>query len=1031
MLDIKNSHLRRRRSIPYTFRSNYLQYLLSAILLVWLSSLQGQNKLEQQIKRFTERDGLNTVIFTGIVQDSYGFIWLSTDLGIYRFDGQNFVQYSVFPASDGTKGGLIHLNAASLFCDSRDRIWTSLFWGGVSRLDRNTDRFISYESYWDDEVEYPIKTSHRFMELPTGEVLLESAGTILYFEEEENTFRKWNAGDFGIDSKPLVFGFEGNGTSWWQTERHLTTSFDQKKSQIQLAENIRRIKYLTISKKGIWVLSSQAQLHFYDLQAKRWKNVESRNVQLNRYKIFDLHQDRSGRIWLTLEKGIVYGKIIKENAEQLELTFEELVVEEKAHTLINLNHTLEDKEGRLWFASRGLGLMMLDENKIQFLLGEKSEIELDNLGFSLRNNERAIPFVPAHKKEAALARVRTLYEDEDYSLYEHGRDGMSFVDHTAINPVQYYYEENIPFVGQIVRDRNGDLWWSMDRGIYKSSGKVLNPKAENLEAVFPNYVGRKIEIDLRENVWIGSWADGIVRINPQTNHVEHYNPDKGTGKGLRGINAHRVLSLADSSVWVQTSKGLHKYTYASDSFEFFGPRESFPIHQASLMIKDYEDKLWFVIPHGFMRWDPIRFEAQIFDKSYGLPALVYWGLNISEKGILSATTGEGPFSMDLNSFSRPSAPPKLKFVSVKVQTDSVIRYINLLGKKQLELSHNDEQAEFEFTGFEFGQNGEIEYEYRIGERSNWIKIGSTEKLRIIDPEYGRQALEIRSRNASSNLYSTPAIMDLYVQAPWWARDWAFPVYALILLSFIFLSTRWRTRSLLKNKEKLEATVKERTKQIAKEKDRSEQLLLNILPKEIAGELKKEGRSQAQFMEEVTVIFTDFRDFTKISEKLSPKELVADLNAYFSSFDLIMEKYGIEKIKTIGDSYMAAGGLPTPNSRHAQDVLRAAFEVRDYIREEKRKKKLAEHPYFEIRIGIHSGPVVAGIVGVKKFQYDIWGDTVNTASRMESSGEIDRINISASTYDLLKEEKDFNFLSRGKVFAKGKGEMEMFFVERRS
>jgi guanylate cyclase len=207
---------------------------------------------------------------------------------------------------------------------------------------------------------------------------------------------------------------------------------------------------------------------------------------------------------------------------------------------------------------------------------------------------------------------------------------------------------------------------------------------------------------------------------------------------------------------------------------------------------------------------------------------------------------------------------------------------------------------------------------------------------------------------------------------------------------------------------------------------SEALLLNILPKEIADELKANGSAEPRQFEQVTVMFTDFKNFSKIAEKLSPSELVTEIDTVFKAFDRIIGKCIIEKIKTIGDAYMCAGGLPVPNTSHPFDVVHAAMEIQQFIKLYIQEcRELGKDP-FEIRIGIHTGPVVAGIVGEKKFAYDIWGDTVNTASRMESSGVAGKINISGTTYELIKDK--FNCVYRGKIQAKNKGEIDMYFVE---
>jgi len=224
---------------------------------------------------------------------------------------------------------------------------------------------------------------------------------------------------------------------------------------------------------------------------------------------------------------------------------------------------------------------------------------------------------------------------------------------------------------------------------------------------------------------------------------------------------------------------------------------------------------------------------------------------------------------------------------------------------------------------------------------------------------------------------------------------------------------------------LENKVMQRTHELSEEKKKSDDLLLNILPEEIANELKQTGKTKPRSYDLVTVMFTDFKDFTAESENLSPEDLVTVVDKCFKKFDEITGKYNIEKIKTIGDAYLCVSGLPVQADHNAGNVLKAALEIIDYIKQFRAENQQKGGASFDIRIGIHTGPIVAGVVGNKKFAYDIWGDTVNTAARMEQTSETNRINISESTYNLIKD--DFICESRGKQFAKNKGLINMYYV----
>ncbi len=315
-------------------------------------------------------------------------------------------------------------------------------------------------------------------------------------------------------------------------------------------------------------------------------------------------------------------------------------------------------------------------------------------------------------------------------------------------------------------------------------------------------------------------------------------------------------------------------------------------------------------------------------------------------------------------------------------------------------------------------------------------------LRKMHPDYWSTQLSRRITNLATNNYTLLvntrnsiesanylASFIFRVNKPWYTSTIAFISYLLLLGIIVWSIVKLVNKQLLYIKKKLEEKIKERTSEIEEknrllkeEKKKSDQLLQNILPVKIAEELKATGTVRVQYYDLATIMFLDFKDFSKISQFINPLKLINELNNCFTKFDEITKRHRLEKIKTIGDAYMCAGGIPEQNKTNPFDTILAAFEILSFV-------KIAEENQWlsEVRIGIHTGEILAGVIGKNKFAYDIWGEAVNTASRMETSSESGRINISGETYEIVKDFFDCEY--RGKLEAKHKNQFDMYYVLR--
>ena len=369
-----------------------------------------------------------------------------------------------------------------------------------------------------------------------------------------------------------------------------------------------------------------------------------------------------------------------------------------------------------------------------------------------------------------------------------------------------------------------------------------------------------------------------------------------------------------------------------------------------------------------------------------------------------------------------------EFSKLDGNIDSLISYKTGIGDGQkLDISWRDKFFTFQFALANYANPGAHYFSYKLdGYEKEWSKESTTNTASYNIIPHGNYTLKVRARSGNGDWNKKELAIPIHIQQAFYKTWWFIAFCSALLLGVLMAISQYSLYQSRQREIKLKKEVHARTLDLEREMKKSDELLLNILPSEIAAELKMFGKAKAKRHENVTVFFSDFKGFTLISQLLEPEELVAEIDLCFREFDTIMERYDLEKIKTIGDAYMCAGGIPTPDEGSVVNMVKAALDIQVFMKKLAAEKSAKNQPYFETRIGIHTGPLVSGIVGIRKFAYDIWGDTVNIAARLEDNGEVGKVNISQSTYELVKDR--FECTHRGKITIKHDVEIDMYYVE---
>lgn len=543
-------------------------------------------------------------------------------------------------------------------------------------------------------------------------------------------------------------------------------------------------------------------------------------------------------------------------------------------------------------------------------------------------------------------------------------------------------------------------------------------------------------------VWLGTEHEGVFYVDlsdgfDENAKVRQFKSNNGLPEDHKWIDVYSTIN----GVIFSTSKGI--YRFDKDKYEFFvdtlisinfrdGDRWVYPI------VEDEDFNLWLstgyhdiyeketavayfmkkkqkyiYIPSPFNRIDEFTVEA------------IYPDVD----GICWFGGADGLIRFNTRMLSEDTTRYFPLINKITIGKDSVIYYgvniadsITVVDSLIPEFRYKYNSINFEFTYPYYIRADEVLYQVFLeGFDKGWSKWNNKNIKEYTNLDQDDYVFRVRAKNVFGRI-TEEASYSFTVLPPVYKTWYAYLIYLLAIGSFIIMVIKWRSYIFTLEKHKLELIIADRTEELVKQKERAEEIVSNILPKDTAEELKSTGRATRKSYKMVTVLFSDVQGFTKIAEHMNPHKLLDELDRFFYQFDMVVEKHNIEKIKTIGDAYMCAGGIPEKNRTNPLEVIMAALEMRQYM---KNMKKRSENDW-DIRIGIHTGPVIAGVVGTKKITYDIWGDTVNIASRMESSGEIGEINISGLTHEIVKDY--FECEHRGKMPVKNKGDIDMYFVK---
>lgn len=960
-------------------------------------------------QNYTTKDGLPQSTIFDIVQDSNGFIWFGTEAGLGRFDGINVKTFNLNNGLVGNNIGALHIDRfGSLWIGTNDGL-SIMFEDEVKNYTTKNglpDDFIygieedADGSMWiatryggacrfiGSEIQLFNQTNGFPSDQLTG--VYKDKRDNIWFTTIDKGLVKFNGRDFinytiddGLLSNMVTAVFEDNGGMLWIGTDVGVTMFNGKTFfQFSAKEGIPsdEVEEIVQDFRGdIWLGFSSSGVYRYDGR-KFFKHDGLASDEIRAAFV-----DKRGDIWF----GTFLGGI-----GRLPYDWFEIFSEYNGINFKDVYSITQDNNGSMYFCHLGKGVSVFKNGKYERITTSSGLISNDvsSVLFDSRNNLwfgtlNGVTKFNGRSKRSFNSRnglkqdnVLKLFEDSKGFIWIAAVGGVSKYDYKLNQIVEAYgtesgFDENA-WVNDIYEDNVGTIWFATHHsGLLKYDGENFL-KLDTTNGLPINNLF-SITQDKHGYYWIGTDGKGVCRYDGNeylvisekdglTSDVSYFIVEEESELYIGTLNGISILLNEN----IENQEDL-KFRYISQS-EGIPSKE---LNQNSYF-KDRNGNLWFGTLGGLIRIDP--------KKTVGSEILPIFLSSINVSDGLNEEKFHGSISEDLN--------------------------------------YEQNNISFEFFTITFAKPSNTIYEFKLeGVEENWSKTKDNMVTYRALPS-GSYNFWARALNSSDSGSQPKLLVSFTIGAPFYKTWWFISSSAVLFIFLIYSFYFYKTFQVKKRNEALEAMVRDRTSALEQEKDKSDELLHNILPSSLVDELKVYGNVRPRRFNSISIMFTDFKAFTYTTSVLPPEELVHELNDIFKNFDSLIGKYGLEKLKTIGDSYMAACGIPNEMEDHAIRIVYAALDFQKMIKERNKSSAIK----WEMRLGIHSGSVVAGVVGTKKFTYDIWGDTVNIASRMESSGEPGEINISGYTYMLIRDHFDCEY--RGKVETKGKGSIDMYFVK---